>query len=581
MIKNRNTLQIIAFLISCCVLTFVIYQLSDRLSWCDRLTRVMISTFVAAFLFVIPNIEQLRLNIPKGITAVGAIGVFFALIFIPVECENNYYIFNIKTIDRNSKTPIKDVTVEFMGDAIGKAKIFEKYNGTSIEGNFNISEKGEVLIRCSHPKYQVKDTTLLIKVLKNNKTILLEINSLKSSSSIRIPTVDYSKYKFSLSTDTTNSNKNIKELYIDYNSDMFSRFQNRLLNKDISGITLLAAPGGYGKSFVVSDNVILSVVDSIDAIEYEFPKEIIGEFNQKSDLKVDLIGANKTSIILGKLPNLDTFSVELYYTNENLFDQSKKKVILFDGLDEIHPNSAERILKNIKSNYKKYLNTHIILLARPETFNSYYSNPQLVRDENIHFIQLSEIIYKTKGDLNLRVSNICEYLPGVCKDLEFEALVNLCAEILVKNPELNEAFGNLRMSKDFIAFVATMLKSGRSVQSDELKSYIISRIFDDEKKKHNRPSTTDQEVFGFRLYSAMFHEVTKKYSSQVSKDGSFMVLDTDNVSFDFEEKNYSFFVRDLLDRSGLINMNPADTPAKLYRFSPSFAFNYFLRQTNI
>lgn len=577
--KTRNTLQVVGFLVACSILVFVIAQLSDQLSWCNFLIRVLVSAFIAMFLFVIPNVETLKLDIPKGVSAVGAIGVFFILLYLPVECNDNYYAFNVRVVDSSSKKVVEGSILEVFGESIGDAIILEEYsNGNTIDGNYNITSDHHVTIRCTHPKYIIRDTTLVIDQLKNNITIFLEMQSLENGSKTYLDAaIDYSQYSFRSSVEATTANaKSIKDLYLHYNNKLFSRFQDLLGGEDISGITLLAAPGGYGKSFVVSDNMILSVDSSITAIEYEFPKEMVGsDANMKTDLRVELLEGDEI-ITLGELAYLEEFSVEDYFKDESLFDSNKKKVILFDGLDEIHPQSAELIISEIEKNYQKYPNTRFILLARPETFNGYFSNPSFTSDENINFIQLSEISYRSLGDLKLRVQNICEYLPGVCDDLNFDRLVSSCAELLSRNPELNEAFGNLRISKDFISYVATTLKSNQSLSSAKIKSYIIARIFEDEKLKHNRPSSLDRETFGYKLYFAMFHEVTKKYSGQINKDGSFMVLDNDIITFNFKGKEYSFFVRDLLDRSGFINMEPANTPAKLYAFNPKFAYNYFL-----
>jgi hypothetical protein len=584
--KANQRIAIAAFIVLCLVLCVPAYFAIDWLDWDNRTSRVILAAIITIVFFVLNILTKdtsITTNIPPGVKAVGPIAVFLILVFAPTYGPKERTLnFRLQVVDEATNASVNGALAKFSGTTIETVEMEDLDGDGEIEfvgflGNTRSNEK--VTVRVESEGFEPATKVFEIKKIRDRDLIFFELK--KKGENLERLSLQFGSSGFEFDTarytSATGGAESLFDLYKFYNLDIVNNLAERLSDQDIRGVTIVTAPGGYGKSLVIGEN-----------IEQTLEVDVATEIFKLSDLEIpyqdnrDLVFSKwyegeDSEVVLSSLPELnlsnDIFSI-LGITDDN---QQQKRVIVIDDFDEIHENSSSEILVHILSNYMSYSNTHFILLGREEAFYSCWEGSGCYDDHirgnegRISDFQLKSIEYRNYEDVLIRVKNICElHSPETCEGLSVEQIAERCALILEKYPEIRPAFSNLRMSFDIIGYVVNDLNKSQTTNIPRLKSTLIDLRFEESKDKHGRPDKNSPRLFS--LYQKGWKAFSEEYHDRINSEGEVAVR-SQPISFDYQGATYTFIPQDLLNYSGFIVVEPSFSPAKTYRFQPPFFIN--------
>lgn len=369
----------------------------------------------------------------------------------------------------------------------------------------------------------------------------------------------------------TSTNSSLEDVYLEANPE-FYKYARKISTGELanqSTVALASAVAGYGKTFflmkpvlekiIKADYLVLSLADFVEANP------------QAVQMSPDLVFLKnkQQEIVINKLPEIEKAVVD------SLLDSTLTNwtYLIIDDFDEIHQNSCNYILGKLSKYLKSSPDSakHVVVLGRAESFQRYLEQPTYPGGFNV--FNLEKLKIDEYGDLELRVRNYIEWknLKGI---RDTEAFIDQVFQFVRDYPDLSYSFPNLGLSTAIIEKATT--SSPTSPSCLEVRNTLIDHLFERAEAKHGRPSDALQNG---QLYERAFEEVAVKYD-KINEKGLFEVGTSNTISFSFEDNQYKFQVRDLLDRSGLIDLIPTSSGVSYYQFEPFWLHEYFQEKYN-
>jgi hypothetical protein len=345
-----------------------------------------------------------------------------------------------------------------------------------------------------------------------------------------------------------------------------------------TGATYVLGAAGVGKSFV--RRALKSI--SPDA---QCPIELSRLFRNDSGAKaasaITTFPDLQTSDgqVFNELPGLrdpDRFAVDDLKTLARLAkcksSDRSPPVILLDDLDEIDPQSAGSILRSIDELVSHQVPAqtsflHVIVFGRPEGFWEWFRDTHRVPPRNLSMFNLDGPTYDALGDLEF-IAN--ESLAFHRSSQLADANVKTYVRFVRDNPFLTYSIGNLQLSN--LLMEQAILNPSHSAHS--LRAYLYDDLIDRNKDSHGRPSSKATE------YGRLLEEVAAKYAGVVDEAGFFSVKAEDVVRLEEDGHSYEVRVRNVLNRSGVAFLRPADFRTTRYRFEPFWVHPHLVERRN-
>lgn len=336
-------------------------------------------------------------------------------------------------------------------------------------------------------------------------------------------------------------------------------------------MTFIYAPAGAGKSFVVDkikEHFGFTNVLHLDALKD------MNVMQQEPDLHVN----SGFSFTFSTMPTFKTpltdFGALLRLFGID-YKQASPPVIIVDSLDEIYPDAATRILELAQRFVEDDRHRRpggflqIFFFGRPEGFYDFLSGPH-AKPGLFQTIRLDTPTYRTSGDIQLLVSDQ-ETFKGHAPDPTTTSYVS---ELLRKS-FLVATIGNLSLANVLVDEADAL----HGASDETVKKTILDAMLNRNKKSHFRPGSEAP------VYLKMLEEAAAKYARVMpGTKGQFLVsaFDTVPVSISMTgvQQNGDVLVEDLLSRSGLVFLDPADTLNLRYRFDPLWLHRYLVELFN-
>ncbi len=247
--------------------------------------------------------------------------------------------------------------------------------------------------------------------------------------------------------------------------------------------------------------------------------------------------------------------------------------IVIDSIDEIHPLSAESVLRKVNKALQSDENLpdfcYVYIVGRPEGFAGYYKDPNFKIKPEIYEISFPR--YETIQDVKV-LTKFLEDTNDITKK-DINSLINLADN----KPFVFESIHILSIAADLIRGEAqTILEKQRN--NEEIHSKILNQILARNSLSHNRPNSNRSD------YIKLLEEIASKYTD-VDENGFFQVEWSDQVEIEIKNDNnkkvfLKYEVANTLSRSGVAYMNPVDLRNPRFRFLPSWLHEHLVSSRN-
>lgn len=383
--------------------------------------------------------------------------------------------------------------------------------------------------------------------------------------------------------------------------------------KPFRAFTLVAGPAGIGKTFVKS-GVYTHWIPKSEVWKFDI-RELLEEF------AADGLAERKPDIqyhdqVISRLLSMTEEGREEFI---RLIHQQTPSFLVIDSLDEIHPDDYFFVLDELEKfalhGDREFV--HVVLFGRPLVFRDYWRDRRSKGLPNgLRGFVLHPPEFRTTGDLRVSTWNYYCFKYNLCRlgfdgetrsmtfpdfeqwnALNFPRVDEFEDVTFLENrcicPEVRDELENWAKEHRVVAAVLPNL-AGNSIVRELVEEQIATnrpfseRDFMDEffarwlerdSKSGDRPSRshgTDQLV----VYQKLLEAVAAKYLDEhrVNRLGYFDVVEDDRVVIEHEGKTISVLVRTLLNRSGLVTLDPVLPVAQRYRFEPFWIHRQLLQQ---
>lgn len=340
------------------------------------------------------------------------------------------------------------------------------------------------------------------------------------------------------------------------------------------GATYVAGSSGVGKSFVIGELPILQT-DIAGPIRLA---EIYKNHPQVPDLH-SLDG--KTTY--NSLPSVASSTLDFIAHLESVrrADGNVKPFVLIDDLDELDEASSRLILEWVEVFLQKSTGefVHIIVFGRPEAFWPWLNNPK--RDPPPYVTNRPFVLhgprYETFGDLAFRTNQY--HQRKTQRDAPPE-LIDEMRKTVLRHPYLGYTLRPLSAGNFLIeAAMARCSSKDTAIPTDEqVRSGLFSDLLSRNNGSHGRPAHNDDQYLAALELAAAFPLGNGR---PLDKQGYFEVLTTDHITFtDRNKQSVTVKLQSLLNRSGLIMLDPSDLMRTRYRFEPFWVQMHLIELLN-
>ncbi|NAS12283.1 hypothetical protein [Poritiphilus flavus] len=395
--------------------------------------------------------------------------------------------------------------------------------------------------------------------------------------------------------------------YLDHikksNSDFTSflkEFNDSLTkNPNYTGVAYVTAPAGFGKSYFTKK-----------WIEQELKDKKVGKIKVREDFvcgeqesrcfadslgyivtkQPDLISESKNgeSKSLGHLYKY-TFSLDSIlhqYKFENNTD-----VIMVDDLDEVSDSTMNKYLKDFENIIEKgtYPDLNLIVfLSRPEALvnylsNTYRKNPKVDKIYGLEQKTLQKPIFSTREQILDRINDWAnwyqkEKLGRLIDDTERNHILTQVFNLYNKYDFIKLQL-QIQSNSDFLFRGTIKNRINQNTEENEIKTILFNTMVGRNSDTHLRPMLDSNEgvIYMEFLKEVVLNEINIKEISE--NEGWFIVNNNEKVSIDLDGATYTTTVKSLLNRSGLITIDPIDSKLSKYRFEPFWIHEYLLNKT--
>ena len=399
---------------------------------------------------------------------------------------------------------------------------------------------------------------------KVSETIIKKLDSISQIKEVEISESKDAKYH------------ELVDYYKETNPDL-AKVLDSLDNSDGSSkdqsfkIIYIMGPAGIGKSTLVKklkNKYGLSVCSN--KLSTMFDKQPFVK-----ELKPDLRIGEKSFNDLPSLRNINDLKfADIIRSGGCCDEKSCKPTVILDDLDEIHPELAQSILEVIEneaSNLSPIPHPkNIIVMGRTEGF-SYWLRERR-RDPPTNLISTFIIKtpeYKSFGDLKILMEETDKTHQRQSTDNDAEDFVKL----IQSHKWLTYSIGNIALAN----FVKESSMANSTYEDRQLMDRLFNNIVDYTKESHKRPNTADS------VYLKAFEQIAARYGEQAAqKDGYFEVNFEDTIKLYDDECQFvgEVSVRNILNNSGMIFLDPVNFKTPRYRFEPFWIHSYLARRWN-
>jgi hypothetical protein len=330
------------------------------------------------------------------------------------------------------------------------------------------------------------------------------------------------------------------------------RFENGLNH---GGITCIAGPAGTGKSYVIRQ---LGLPEAAATQ----PIKLAARFEATAPDLQTLDGA----YVFNVLPTADTRTLEaLLETGE----ASSKAFVLLDDLDEIHADTALRLLQVVETFVQTRTDrpVHVLVFGRPEAFW-----PRLAQRSNSppsavphRFFLLQGPDFQTTGDLRFRCR---DYYQWQHQQEAPAAVVTALLATLDSNPFLRPSFRPLAGGNFILDSVIAAVDNGAGARpsAEWLRRELFDRYLERNHRSHGRPGPGNARYRRLLQDAAVF---PLRHDRPIDAHGYFEVHPTDSLPFvDLSGELCFVPLQNLLDRSGVALLDLDRLDRRYYRFDP-------------
>ena len=353
--------------------------------------------------------------------------------------------------------------------------------------------------------------------------------------------------------------------------------------QDHRGATYVAGPAGVGKSYLIGQLDMLPANATSRPIELsEWFKQPGPGFTTESAPDLRTTDGRMVFNTLRHLSQPETFDFGRFLADAGaLHDDRLMSFVLIDDLDEIHPKSAEVILRELET----YLRgpgdgfVHFIVFGRPEGFWPWLKHSDrkpLANVTNTPFL-LQGPVYETTGDIELRCA---EYYQWAHEGDAPQGVIDDFRTQVQKYPFLRHTVRSLATGNFVLEESIRRHRSGSSAhrEAKALRDGLLSDMLSRNKESHNRPSINDD------LYMLILERVAVfpiEQGRSIDERGFFDVLTGDCVEFtDAQGTRCRVHLRDVLNRSGVALLDPAGLRRTPYRFEPFWLHAHLVERWN-
>ncbi|WP_271765922.1 hypothetical protein [Aquimarina algiphila] len=390
--------------------------------------------------------------------------------------------------------------------------------------------------------------------------------------------------------------EHIKKSNVDFTSFLKEFNDSLTLNPKYKGIAYVTASAGFGKSYFtkkwLSEELTGKNIGKIKVRKDFVCKEQESKCYADSlgyiiSKKPDLIAVSKNGNekLLGYLYtykfNLD--SIIQFYKYDKQID-----VIMVDDLDEVSESTTNRYLKEFEDiiEKEKYSDINLIVfLSRPEALVNYLSNtyrkcPKVDMIYGLEQKVLQKPIFATSNQIRDRVNNWADWyqeeklgrlIDHTERNQIFEQILSL-----YKSYDFIKLQLQIQSNSDFLFRGILKNRIDENTNENEIKTILFNTMVGRNSDSHLRPMLDSNEG---AIYMTFLEEIVLNkidIDEIEEKNGWFKVDNNETVSINLGGIVYTTTVKSLLNRSGLITIDPIDDKYSKYRFEPFWIHEYIL-----
>lgn len=380
-------------------------------------------------------------------------------------------------------------------------------------------------------------------------------------------------------------------------------------------MTLVAGAAGVGKTFI-KDRVFKKTYAAGDVCKFDI-KELYKQW-QSSGLTVEKPDLHSGEVVLSRLLAVKDKQKEQPCLIDFLNSKSAAFYVI-DSLDEIHPDDYQWVLDQIEQFVfqQDHQFVQVVVFGRGLAFREYWQANRSNREGGPKLFLLHPPKFKTTGDLfvsnwnndgfryTLRWSPdgtdpvempLATYrtwaetgfpATGDFSSVTFKAndsmnaktrriLQEWCEQQAVVGPMLYNLAGN-GILRDIVEQHAV---NGQPFNERRVLETYLSAWMERDSKSNNRPSAAQPE--NLDLYLQLLQQVAIKplVENKLDGVGYFDVPSDEVIEINWQGKQLTFPVQQILDRSGLKVDDPRETGTPRYRFEPIWIHRLLVEMHN-
>ncbi len=421
-------------------------------------------------------------------------------------------------------------------------------------------------------------------------------------------------------------NETLADYYTDANVPLRARFDeavgafNSGKPSRFQALTIVAGSAGVGKTFV-KQNVYRDWIPE-DQIWKVDIRQWFGELADQglAELKPDVCHGDQ---VINRLLSLKPAGREEFIRR---LRRHARAFVVIDSLDEIHPHDYFFVLAELERfalrGDRQFI--HVVIFGRPLVFREYWRDRRSEGIPNgLQGFVLNPPDFRTTGDLlvsswnyncwkyglsrvaidgetrSMRLADFQQWCDrdfvttGEFADVTFEQNKSMCPQVRdelrqwsMQHRVVAAALPNLAGNSIVREIVQQRVERGQAFDEAEFMDEFFQRWLERDTQSDDRPSRLKPQHL--ELYVKLLEAVAAKYVNEhrVNGQGYFDVIDDDVVVVEHQDATVSVPVRRLLNRSGLVNLDPVLPVASRYRFEPFWFHRHLLskhyqRQANV
>jgi len=380
-------------------------------------------------------------------------------------------------------------------------------------------------------------------------------------------------YQVEFTNDST-ANVTLEDIYMNSNPELVNTLKELRYHLDsgevMKSTIFLAAPSNEGKTTFINyaqKNILGKKILSINLeklIDDDYPIE----FSESNTVAVNEVGSDSI-VFLAR-----THSLKAGFSALNLISALdstfKEGFIIIDELDRLADKDVTKVISEFErfsKNSKGFI--CLIFVGLPEVFGDFLHNHQKSLDPSNY--SLAKTKFRTFQDLKVRINAYKVTHDQRWDDNRVNSIATKIKNLITESPYLTYSIQNLIIANKIISEVA----DSSHFNSDLLKENIFSTLLDEAHDAYGRPNTADDE---FGLYKSALMSIAVKYVN--SNKGSFKLRTNEMHTFTYRGRTWSVNTMELLNRSGLIDVEHFQTDERMYHFFPFWVHEYLVAEHN-